>query len=232
MDVWSALDDLTTPHLADGCQRVGVPVRFAPAGLRPLRPGMRCHGPARPVRHAGSIDVFLEAFSEMRPGEVLVIDNGGRLDEACIGDLVLLEGKAAGLAGFVIWGLHRDARELREIDWPVFSLGSLPAGPQRLHPRPPDTFTAAVVGPHVVTTADAVVADDNGVLVLPLDRLAPIVEAADDTRRTEARQLALMREGRSYREMTRFADYLARRRADPSYDFRQHLKGLAAAGEA
>ena len=44
-----------------------------------------------PARHYGSVDVFLEALSSAGPGDVLVIDNGGRTDEACIGDLVALE---------------------------------------------------------------------------------------------------------------------------------------------
>mgnify|MGYP000922526754 CR=1 FL=1 len=167
----------------------------------------------------------------VEPGEVLVIDNGGRLDEACIGDIILLEGKAAGLNGFVIWGLHRDARELCEIAFPVFSMGALPTGPQRLHSRPADMFTRAMFGPHAITRDDYVVADENGVLFLPLDRIDEIAEAAAGYRETEARQLAAMRQGRSYRDQTRFADYLARRRATPDYGFRQHLKEIAAAGE-
>src|SRR6266404_9506008 len=81
------LRTLTTPHLADACLRVGAPVRCAPVGLRPIAPGMRCAGRARPARHVGSVDIFLEALSEAAPGEVLVVDNGGRLDEACVGDL-------------------------------------------------------------------------------------------------------------------------------------------------
>jgi 4-hydroxy-4-methyl-2-oxoglutarate aldolase len=227
----NALEGLTTPHLADGCLRVGAPIRFAPPGVRPVLPSMLCHGRARPVRHVGSIDVFLEVFEHVEPGEVLVIDNGGRLDEACIGDIILLEGRAAGLSGFVIWGLHRDARELQEIGFPVFSMGGLPTGPQRLHPRPDDIFTRAMFGTHAITGDDYVIADENGVLFLPLDRIDQIAEAARGYRETEARQLKGMREGRSYREQTRFAEYLRRRNSSPEYGFRQHLKDIAAAGE-
>src|SRR5205823_14289002 len=60
------------------------------------------------------------------PGDVLVVDNGGRCDESCVGDLVVLEAQAAGLGGIVIWGLHRDTADIRAIGLPVFSLGAIP----------------------------------------------------------------------------------------------------------
>jgi len=115
------LGHLSTAHLADACLRTGVPVRCAPVGLRPIAPGMQCAGRARPARHVGSVDVFLEALETGTPGEVLVVDNDGRLDEACVGDLVALEAKGAGVTGIVIWGLHRDSREIGEIGLPLFS---------------------------------------------------------------------------------------------------------------
>src|SRR6267378_5006373 len=128
---------LTTAHLADACMRAHIPVRCAPALLQALVPGDRLVGRASPARHVGSVDVFLEALETAAPGEVLVVDNGGRLDEACVGDLVALEVKTAGLAGIVIWGLHRDTTDLVDIGLPCFSLGALSTGPRRLDPRPP-----------------------------------------------------------------------------------------------
>src|SRR6184192_3369929 len=78
--------------------------------------------------------------------DVLVVDNGGRLDESCVGDLVALEVQAAGLEGNVIWGLHRDTADIRAIGLPVFSLGAIPTGPQRLDVSPEDALESAVVG--------------------------------------------------------------------------------------
>jgi 4-hydroxy-4-methyl-2-oxoglutarate aldolase len=226
------IKDLTTPYLADGCLRTGVPIRFAPPSVSSLVSGMRCAGRARPVRHVGSIDIFFEAIELAAPGDVLVIDNGARLDEACIGDIVVLEAKAAGVVGFVVWGLHRDNKELCDIGLPIFSMGALPTGPQRLHVRPPDVLTRALVGPHPITSSDFVVGDSNGVLFLPEDGLEDIVKAATAYRETEARQLRAMGQGRTYRDQTRFSEYLARRNREPSFGFRQHLKEIEAAGEA
>ena len=65
-----------------------------------------------PARHAGSVDVFLEAFEHAREGDVLVVDDGGRTDQACIGDLVAAEARAAGVAGLLVWALHRDTADI------------------------------------------------------------------------------------------------------------------------
>jgi len=221
--------DLTTAHLADGCLRAGIPVRCAP--LRPVVPDSRLTGRARPARHAGSVDIFLEALEQAEPGEVLVVDNGGRLDEACVGDLVVLEAQAAGLAGLVVWGLHRDTADIRAIGLPVFSLGALPAGPQRLDPRPPDALASAAAGEWTVTGADLVVADDDGVLFLPAERADQIVTLAETIRDTERRQAAQIRDGVSLRRQVRFGRYLARRQQEPALTFREHLRDVGGAIE-
>jgi len=55
----------------------------------------------------------LEAVDGADPGDVLVVDNGERTDEACVRDLVALGAGGAGLSGVVVWGLHGDTTELR-----------------------------------------------------------------------------------------------------------------------
>jgi regulator of RNase E activity RraA len=156
---------------------------------------------------------------------VLVVDNAGRDDEACVGDLITLEVSHAGLSGIVIWGLHRDTSELRTIRLPVFSQGALPAGPQRLDAQEPDALTSARVGDHVVTEEDFVLADDDGVLFLPLDRAADIAELASTIRDTERHQAARMNLGDNFRDQARFSDYLTGRDHD-GRTFRQHLRSI------
>ncbi|WP_308467799.1 RraA family protein [Rathayibacter soli] len=222
--------DLTTPHVADAIMRLGIPVRCAPANVRPVWSGSHIVGRVQPARHYGSVDVFLEALEHAESGDVLVVDNGGRDDEACVGDLIALEVRQAGLAGIVIWGLHRDTRELRTIRLPVFSQGAFPAGPQRLDAQEPDALTSVRVGDHVVTGDDFVLADDDGVLFLPLDRVADIAELACSIRDTERHQAARMNLGDSFRDQARFSDYLAARDHD-GVTFRQHLRTIGGAIE-
>jgi regulator of RNase E activity RraA len=222
---------LTTAHLADACIRAKVPVRCAPEALGPVVPGGRLAGGVAPARHVGSVDVFLEALEGAAPGGVLVVDNGGRLDEACVGDLVALEAQAAGLEGIVIWGLHRDTADLRAIGFPVFSLGSIPTGPQRLDARPPDALGSATVGEWMVDSRDLVLGDDDGVLFLSAAEAGDIFSLAERIRDTERRQAEQIHAGVSLRSQVQFADYLARRRQDPSLSFREHLRTVGGAIE-
>ncbi|MEO3777567.1 RraA family protein [Micromonospora sp. B11E3] len=222
---------LTTAHLADACVRAGVTVRCAPAGTRPVVPGSRLAGRVLPARHAGSVDVFLEAIERAGPGDVLVVDNAGRLDEACVGDLVVREAAAAGLAGLVVWGLHRDTADILAIGLPVFSLGALPAGPLRLSDRADDALDRATVGEWTVGPDDVVVADDDGALFLPADRAGEIVTLAEGIRDTERRQAERIRGGESLRDQLRFGAYLARREREPALTFRAHLRAIGGAVE-
>ncbi|MEU7898722.1 RraA family protein [Nonomuraea sp. NPDC049152] len=220
---------LTTAHLADACIRAGIPVRCV--SLQAVVPGGRLAGRVCPARHGGSVDVFLEAFHEAAPGQVLVVDNGGRLDEACVGDLVVLEAQAAGLEGIVIWGLHRDSADIRAIGLPVFSLGAIPTGPQRLDDRPQDALAKVTVGEWTLSREDLVLGDDDGVLFVPAGRAEELFTLAETIRDVERRQADRIRAGDSLRAQVGFDAFLARRRQTPSLTFREHLRSVGGAIE-
>ena len=221
----------TTPFIADGCAVLKLPIRLGPAHLRSIRGDVRVVGRACPARHAGSTDVFLEGIAAASPGDVLVIDNGGRLDEGCIGDLVAGEAHVAGLAGIVVWGAHRDTAAIEAIGIPVWSLGTCPAGPQELRTRSPHALQAASVGHVTVTRDDVVFADPDGVIVVAESDLARVVEAARDIATREQGQSARLLSGERLRDQLQLDAYIARRAADPTYTFREHLKALGGAIE-
>ncbi|MBU1589304.1 MAG: RraA family protein [Actinobacteria bacterium] len=223
----SRFSALTTPHLADACVRLGIPVRCAPAELQSLVAGQRVFGRAVPARHVGSVDVFLEAIELAAPGDVLVADNGGRRDESCIGDLMAQEAASAGLGGIVIWGLHRDSVDIEAIGIPLFSTGSIPTGPLSVSERPEGALASAHVGEWTLTRDDWVAGDEDGVLFLPADRVDEILTTAEGIRDTERRQADLIREGsRSLREQVDFAGFLAARAGHPGLTFREHLRSV------
>jgi regulator of RNase E activity RraA len=223
--------ELSTPLIADACLRLKIPLRLAPFGVHPLAMESHIAGQALPVRHYGSVDVLLEAMGTAKPGDILVIDNQGRIDEGCIGDLTTLEAQACGLAGIVVWGCHRDAVELHQIDFPVFSYGTYPAGPQRLNARDAQALSSAQFGELTVTSEDAVFADADGVLFAPRQQIEEILSTAQAIWRRERKQAQEIQAGKKLREQLQFDEYLTKRSADHTYTFRQHLRSIGGAIE-
>ena len=224
-------DKLSTPLIADAALRLKIPFRISPPGIRLVTPNRRLAGPVLPVRHFGSVDVFLEAMQNARGGEVLVIDNGGRLDEGCIGDLTALEAENSGLAGIIVWGAHRDTQELRQIALPIFSYGMCPSGPQRLDPHDSSALHSARFGNFVVQPDDVVFADDDGCLFVLAKHVEDLCSIAQEICQRERRQAEAIKSGRSLRDQLDFARYLEKRTADPSYTFREHLREINGAIE-
>jgi regulator of RNase E activity RraA len=223
--------DWTTPFIADACVQLALPVRVGPFGLKPNIAGSRAAGPARPARHAGSTDVFLEAIAAASKGDVLVIDNGGRHDEGCIGDLVVGEAYMSGLAGTVCWGAHRDTGAILAFGAKVWSLGTCPNGPLELRKRVPTALEAANLGSVTVTKDDYVFADDDGVVVVATQDLDRIVTTARDIAEREGAQAVRLLKGELLRQQLDLDTYVAKRNSYPEFTFREHLKSFGGAIE-
>jgi 4-hydroxy-4-methyl-2-oxoglutarate aldolase len=221
----------TTPFIADACVQLSLPVRVGPRGFRCNIAGSKAAGPARPARHAGSTDVFLEAIAASKSGDMLVIDNGGRTDEGCIGDLVVGEAFMTGIAATVCWGTHRDTTAILKFGARVWSLGTCPNGPLELRRRHATALEAANLGSVTVTLEDYVFADDDGVVVVAAADLDRIIVAAKDIAAREGAQADRLLKGELLRTQLDLDRYVARRDADATYTFREHLKSFGGAIE-
>ena len=229
--VKSAFSRFSTPLIADACLRLKIPLRTAPSGIRPIMPDMRVAGRVLPARHRGSVDIFLEAIKHAKPGDVLVIDNEDRKDEACIGDLTVLEARAHGLSGLVVRGYHRDTSELVKIGFPVFSYGSYPGGPQRLDERQPLDLSSTQWNGLTVDNSDLVFGDDDGVVFVESKGIKEVLETAESIWKVEREQAEKIKAGKTLSEQLDFEGYITKRRSDPSYTLRKHLRARGGAIE-
>lgn len=225
-----SLAPLPTAAVADACVRLKVPAR-AVTGLYGLMPGRIVAGPVLPVQHAGSVDVFFDALQGAKPGSVLCIDNGGRLDEGCIGDLTVLEAMHHGCVGILVDGAHRDTTALRQLSLPVWSRGRFPFGPLAARPRAKDALTTANLGGHKVTADDVVVLDEDGAVFVSATQAKPVWELAARIQKTELEQARLAKSGKPLCDQFQVRDYLAARAKDPTLGFRQHLRAIGKAIE-
>lgn len=226
-----AFATLSTPLITDACMRLGVFMRVAPIGIKPLVPGWRMAGRVLPVRHSGSVDIFLEVMAHAEAGDILTIDNAARKHEGCIGDLTVLEAQAVGLGGIAVWGFHRDTSQLIKIGFPVFSYGAFPVGPKRAYPRGSDALTTARFGDFKITSDDVIFGDDDGVAFALLQDVEDIISVARTIAETEQLQAKNIKNGKTLSQQFKFDEFLKKRSKNPAYSFREHLQKIDAAIE-
>ena len=226
-----AFSELSTPLITDACMRLGVFMRIAPIGIKPLVAGWKIAGRVLPVRHSGSVDIFLEAMATADVGDILTIDNAARRHEGCIGDLTALEAQAMGLGGIAVWGFHRDTLQLIKIGFPVFSYGSYPAGPKRAYPRGSNALTTARFGDFKLTADDVVLGDEDGVVFALLQDIEDIISLARKIAETEQRQAENIKKGKTLSQQLKFDEYLKKRSKNSAYTLRQHLQKIGGAIE-
>lgn len=166
------------------------------ARLRPMhRGGLRMAGPALTVRTRPGDNLMVhKALQIAQPGDVIVVDAGGDLTNAIIGEIMTGHAAQRGLGGFVIDGAIRDAGALREGDFPVFAAGVTHRGPYK--DGPGEINVPIAIDGMVIEPGDLVIGDDDGMLGLPHDAVDALHDAAREKMRAEARMVADIRAGR------------------------------------
>ncbi len=225
-DVMKRFQQLATPLVADAVIRLGLPATIAASGIRPVVAGSKFAGPASPVVLNGFADRILECIYRSDAGDVLVLDNKGRSDEACFGDLAAYEARSQGLVGIVIWGRYRDSAEVEEIGVPLFSYGTYPLGMQRAFAPVEEPLARCQFDEANVERGDYVFADDDGVLFVPKDHIESVVDTAEEIRGAEQAQVEKIRAGTTLREQLQFDLYLREKKNNPSLTLGEHMKKI------
>jgi regulator of RNase E activity RraA len=151
--------------------------RVMELGIRPLWSGMpRIAGPAYPVRCPHGDNLMLHAAIHRAPsGSVIIVDSAD-CDYAVAGGNVCAVAQRRGIAGFIVDGVIRDLAELRESRFPVFARGVCPI------PGKKDVLSVldgtVRCGGVEVAPGDVIVADEEGIVVVPVSSSDEVLERA------------------------------------------------------
>jgi 4-hydroxy-4-methyl-2-oxoglutarate aldolase len=168
---------------------------FMDPELRALLPDKRIAGTAVTCRFSG-IDgsIVHYALGQLRPGDILVIDRAGDRRHAACGGGVCFAARAAGALGIIIDGPATDIGEIRDYGLPVWSRGLSAVTSKRLYTH--GEFCVPVsCGGVTVRPGDAILADENGVLVLRSDQIEAAAKRAITMQQDEGVRLARVAKG-------------------------------------
>lgn len=151
-----------------------------PHTILPLQAEARIVGPARVVLMSQDDNLSVRAVmlaSDLAPGSVLVVAGGSTSRTATIGGLMALEMQQTGIVGLVTDGLVRDAREIRALGFGVWCRGVTPTASRK---NGPVIMGGSVsIGGVVIRDGDLVIADDDGVVIWPQERVETLLARAE-----------------------------------------------------
>ncbi|MDJ1464570.1 MULTISPECIES: RraA family protein [unclassified Nitratireductor] len=165
------------------------------ARLRPIHDAQSVlAGPALTVRTRPGDNLMLHhALDIAEPGDVIVVDAGGDLTTAILGEIMVAIAKKRGIAGIIVNGAIRDADEIRRMDFPLYAAGVTHRGPYKDGPGEVNT-TIAIDG-MVIEPGDLVLADGDGVLTVPFDQTETILAATRRKQDAEQVEMAKIADG-------------------------------------
>ena len=165
-----------TGHVVDAMFGAGaLDARISPVGdgrdieCRAVGPALTADNPPADILATSAAMAFLQ------PGDILVAAAAGHQGCAASGDITMTRAKNAGAVGFVTDGPMRDYEGLVEVGFPVWCTGLTPASP--FSNGPGRVGTPVQIGGQRVETGDMIVADGDGVVVVPFDQIDTVIAA-------------------------------------------------------
>ena len=162
------------------------------ARLRPMHGSGLLAGPALTVKTRPGDNLMIhKAITMGQPGDIIVVDAGGDLTNALIGEIMVAEAIAANLGGFVIDGAIRDLGAIRAGTFPVYAAGVTHRGPYK--DGPGEINVPIAINGMVIEPGDLVIGDDDGLLCIPFADAESVLQAAQAKHAAEDISLAEIR---------------------------------------
>lgn len=166
--------------LSDALDRLGIEGQCL--GIMPFDRGMRLAGPAFTIRMlpvgvvGGSVGDYID---DVEPGQIVVIDNDGRMDATVWGDILTLVADRKKIGGTVIDGVCRDIDRSIELNYPIYArANTMRTGKDRVTA---DAYNVTVQVAGVrVAPGDWLVGDGDGIICIPATRLDEVMKVADE----------------------------------------------------
>jgi len=144
------------------------------SNVKPIYSGVHLCGPALTVKISANDNLILhKAIKMAEPGDILVVDTGGYSESAVWGELMSISAKSNGISGIVIDGAVRDIRKIIELRFPVFCTSIVPRAPYSVHSG--SINVAILCGGTIVSPGDTVIGDDDGVVVVPREKVEEVL---------------------------------------------------------
>jgi regulator of RNase E activity RraA len=166
------------------------------AKLRPMHREGVLAGPAFTVRTRPGDNLMVhKALDIAAKGDVVVVDAGGDLTNAIIGEIMVNHAVKRGIAGIAIWGAIRDYGTIRRQDWPVYAAGVTHRGPYK--DGPGEIGVAIALDGMVVEPGDLILGDEDGLVCVPFDAAAKVLADTQAKHAAEEKTLAAIAAGQA-----------------------------------
>lgn len=163
--------------------------------LRPMHASGKLAGPALTVKTRPGDNLMIhKAIALAQPGDVIVVDGGGDLTNALIGEIMVTYAATRGIAGFVIDGAIRDVDMIRGGTLPVYAAGVTHRGPYK--DGPGEINVAIAIDGMVINPGDLIVGDADGMLCVAYEDVETVHRAATDKMAAEAKTMTAIAERR------------------------------------
>jgi len=153
-------------------------IQSAGAGVRPMHAGGTVlAGPAYTVKTRPGDNLFVhKAIDLAQPGDIIVVDAGGALDNAIVGEMMLTHAETRGLGGVVIYGAIRDSGHVRNHPFPVYAAGVTLRGP--FQSGPGHVNVPIGIAGMAIEPGDLLLGDDDGLICIPYDEVEALYPEA------------------------------------------------------